>query len=128
MWPDNRGIDQGASAPFLFIAIGRNGWRQHGDFELHTMRQQHLQILLVLFGRYVAQQLGQLVADRGQALIEQFGVALTAAQAPALVGKFQLQPVGRQSAGFELAFVQQAQFKQLQQGVIGQAIFAKAKA
>ena len=69
--------------------------------------EQGLQILQVLLQRGLVQQQGKLVADGGEPVIEQGEVALALAQTPALVAKGQLDPVGGQGTGFELATVQQ---------------------
>ena len=74
------------------------------------------------------QQLGELVAHRGEAVVEQGDVVLLALQPPALVAKLQFDPIGGQRAGLQLRAMQQPELKQLQQGVVGQSVFAKAKA
>ncbi len=74
------------------------------------------------------QQLGELVAHRGEAVVEQGDVVLLALQPPALVAELQLDPIGGQRAGLQLRAMQQPELKQLQQGVVGQSVFAKAEA
>lgn len=62
----------------------------HHGLDLQPLHQHGFQILQVLLQRWLLQQLGELVADRGQPVVEQGDVGLLALQAPALIAELQL--------------------------------------